>query len=841
MLSNFARIGRRSGSLFVPDLHIFTSMAMNCFIPRVAVSLFALILAATLMDSNLFSQGHDYQLPPQDVVDVIDAPPEPLVDLSPNARWMLMIDRAAMPGIEDVSRRMLQLAGVRIDPVANSQFRTSFNLGLSLRARDNKTMTRIPLPAGARLSGTLWSYDSQKFAFVVPTNQGQQLWVGDVDRPTQPQMLTDRLNTVLGGFRWMPDGKHLVCRLVPGDRGAEPVSDGVPTGPNIQESIGNESPTRTYQDLLSNPVDEALFEHYATTQLAIVDLSGVARNIGEPGIYAGVSQSPNGKYLLVTTIGRPFSYLMTYRSFPQVIEVWNIRTGKVEYTVAQVPMAENIPIEGVRTGPRHVEWHSSEPATLVWTEALDGGDPNQEAEHRDQIIVRRHPFSQEPNAIIAIEHRAVGIEYFADPTKIVTTQYDRDRRWVRSLLHDLSTPESTPKTLMDRSIRDQYGNPGRFVSHAKETGHVVIRQDGDWVYRFGSGASSDGYLPFVDRQNLTTLETERLWRCEKGTYETPVEVADSSAGEKPTVITAAETPTTPSNLYLRDLKSNERVALTDFPDPTPQIRGIKKQLVTYKRNDGVSLSATLYLPADYQSGTRLPLLVWAYPREFNDAQTAGQISSSPSRFTRLRSITHLTLLTQGYAIMDAATMPVIGDPETMNDTFVEQIVAAAQAAIDKAVEMGVAARDRVGVGGHSYGAFMTANLLAHCDLFKAGVARSGAYNRTLTPFGFQSERRSLWDAKDVYFNISPFMHADKINEPLLLIHGENDNNSGTFPMQSTRMYQAVKGNGGTVRLCMLPEESHGYRARESVLHTQAEMIAWFDKYVKHWKPESNKE
>jgi dipeptidyl aminopeptidase/acylaminoacyl peptidase len=342
----------------------------------------------------------------------------------------------------------------------------------------------------------------------------------------------------------------------------------------------------------------------------------------------------------------------------------------------------------------------------------------------------------------------------------------------------------------------------------------------------------------VDRQNIKTLETERLWRCAEGTYETVVAVANSSDDAKPTVITNSQTPVKPPNYFLRNLNVDSMTALTNFDDPTPQIRGIKKQLVKYERADGVPLSATLYLPADYEEGTRLPLMVWAYPREFNDVKTAGQISGTPSQFTRMQSISHLTLLTQGYAIMDSATMPVIGDPETMNDTFIEQIVAAAQAAIDKADEMGVADPNRVAVGGHSYGAFMTANLLAHCDLFKAGVARSGAYNRTLTPFGFQSERRPYWQAKHIYHSISPFMHADKINEPLLLIHGENDNNSGTFPIQSQRMYQAIKGNGGTVRLCMLPYESHGYRARQSVLHTQAEMIEWLDKYVKNASAET---
>jgi dipeptidyl aminopeptidase/acylaminoacyl peptidase len=806
------------------------------FISHLLVFLIVLVSISSLVNSNLMGQSSGYQLPPQEVVEIIDASPEPVVSFSPDTLWMLMIERDAMPGIEDVSRRMLQLAGVRIDPVANGRFQTSFSKGLSIRSRDSSKVTRVGLPRGAKLAGTSWAHDSKSFAFILVTDQGQQLWVADVNNPGKPRMLTDRLNTVMGGFSWMPDGQHIVCRLVPEDRGPEPPDNTIPIGPNIQESIANTSPTRTYQDLLASPSDEALFAHYATTQLAMIGLDGTIVKIGQPSIFAGVSPSPNGKQLLITTVHRPFSYLMTFRSFPQIIQVWDAQSASVEYTVAEVPMAENIPIQGVRTGPRNVDWTSGDPATLIWAEALDGGDPNSQAEHRDRFMVCSHPFDDGPVEMVKIQHRAAGLEYFADPSLIATTEYDRDRRWVRTLLHDLNAPDATPKTLMDRSIRDQYGDPGRLVSQRNAMGHTVIRQDGDWVYRIGRGASKDGDLPFVDRQDLGTLKTERLWRCEKGTYESAVAVATSAADAKPTVITSAETPTTPSNYYLRDLNEESRVTLTGFQDPTPQIRGITKQLVTYERSDGVPLSGTLYLPADYQEGTRLPLLVWAYPREFNDAKTAAQISGSPSRFTRMRSISHLTLLTQGYAIMDAATMPVIGDPETMNDTFIEQIVASAKAAIDKAIEMGVADRERVCVGGHSYGAFMTANLLAHCDLFKAGVARSGAYNRTLTPFGFQAERRSFWNARDVYFNISPFMHANKIDEPLLLIHGENDNNSGTFPIQSKRMYQAVKGNGGTVRLCMLPDESHSYRARESVLHTQAETIAWFDRYVKNVEP-----
>ncbi len=785
----------------------------------------------TLNGSPLMAQ-QAYELPPPEVVSIIDAAPPPSVSFSPDGQWMLLIERSAMPSIDDVSRRMLRLAGMRIDPAANSRFSTNFNRSISVRKTEGNDLLPVNLPADSKISGVNWSHRSNAFLVTTVNDNGSQLWRVYTNQLTSPKLIVENLNLVTNGISWMPDGESLICSVVPSDRGAEPAAPRSPAGPNIQESIGFESPTRTYQDLLSDPYDEALFDHFATSQLQLVTLEGTKKNLGQPGIFSSVSVSPNGDFLLVSTVNRPYSYLLTMNSFPHSIDVWNME-GDLVYNVAEVPLAENIPIQGVRTGRRSVGWRSSEPATLAWAEALDGGDPRVTIENRDKLMALAAPFGDEPTELVRIEHRFSGMTDMEDPAMLVTNEFDRDRRWVRALLHNLKQPAMEPIVLMDRSMRDRYGDPGQFAMRELDNGQWVVRQDGEWVYRTGAGASPKGNLPFIDRQNLKTLETERMWRCEEGYFESVAKILDSGSNRKPTVVTVKESIELPPNYHWIDLNSAQTKPLTEFPDPTPQIRGISRQLVQYERSDGVPLSATLYLPADYQPGTRLPLLVWAYPIEFNDPQTAGQISDSPWRFTRMQSISHLTLLTQGYAIMDSATMPVIGDPETMNDTFVEQIVAAAQAAIDKAVEMGVADPNRVGVGGHSYGAFMTANLLAHCDLFKAGIARSGAYNRTLTPFGFQSERRKFWDAKDVYLNVSPFTHADKINEPILLIHGEADNNSGTFPVQSQRMYQAIKGNGGNVRLVMLPYESHGYQARESVLHTQAEMINWFDKYVKN--------
>lgn len=770
-----------------------------------------------------------YQLPPKSIVDIVDAKPDPGLFWSPDTEWVVFADRDALPDVADLGRRMLSLAGIRIDPVSRGGFQTDFYRGLSLRRRDAESLVRIPMEADVRIGSISWSHRSQAFVYTKIQAHGTELWWVSVSDPEHPRRLTDRLVTVLQGLDWMPDGERVIACVLPADAGEEPVAPSVPEGPNIQESDGAKAPVRTYQDLLRNAYDEALFEHYARTQLSVLGPNTKAVQIGEPGWIDSAAIAPDGEHLLVSKLKKPFSYLVPADLFPKTIDVIDLR-GEIKYRVADVPLGENIPIEGVRLGPRSIQWWPGYPARLVWTEALDGGDPKNKVEHREQLWYLDAPFKAPANSLVKLRHRFSGMTYFANPKRFLTTELDRDRRWTTTLLHDLEAMDG-PRVFFDRSVRDRYGDPGRVLVKPDASGFAIAKQSGDSILLSGVGASPEGNRPFLDRRNLTTLETSRLWRCGPDVSENVAGLVEFDEG-KLRVITRRESTTQPPNYYLRDLLGDAEMQLTHFVDPTPQLRGIKKKIVKYHRYDGVPLSATLYLPADYQEGTRLPLIVWAYPLEFNDASTAGQVSANPNEFTRIGGISHLSLLTQGYAIMDDATMPVIGDPETMNDTFIEQVVGAAQAAIDHAVELGVADRNRVGVGGHSYGAFMTANLLAHCKLFKAGVARSGAYNRTLTPFGFQSERRPLWEAKEVYAKISPFMVADQIKTPILFIHGENDNNPGTFPIQSQRMFQAVKGNGGIARLVMLPYESHGYRGRQSVLHTQAEMVSWFNRYVR---------
>ncbi|HIG88116.1 MAG TPA: S9 family peptidase [Planctomycetes bacterium] len=795
--------------------------------------LLTLLVAPLPLVSAHLVDDEDYRLPPPEVVELVDALSPPSLSISPDGRWALGVEPDTLPSIADVSRPMLRLAGLRIDPTANARHRSSFNRGLFVRDLTSGEETHVLLPMGSRLVGARWSHTSRHFAYTTLTASGTSLWVARVSTPRAAFEASSRISSVLGsGYQWSSDGASLIVTEVPAKRGTAPTKPLVPTGPNVRETSGSSSPLRTYQDLLSSGHDEALFEYYATSELNRIDLSNGQRTpVGSPALYSSFSSSPDGGHLLVTTIQRPFSYLMPAYLFGQNVEVWDAE-GQIEKRVASIPIAEGIPLHGVRTGSRSIGWRPGHPATLVWTEALDGGDPKKESPHRDRCMLAE-PFDGEVREAFRTKFRLRGISWLQDGQRALVREYDRDRRWNLTWLRDIEDPAAKPRLMEDRSSNDRYGDPGSPLTLVDASGDRLVRVDGPWIHRSGRGAGPAGARPFLDRQNLETLKSERLWQCEEKTYESVAALIDVTA-TGPVFMTRRETASEPPNYRLHS--GNKVRALTDYADPTPQLRGITKQLVTYERADGVALSSILYLPAGYEEGTRLPLVVWAYPREFSDPKTAGQVGGSPHRFTRIGGSSHLFFLTQGYAIMDAATMPVIGDAETMNDTFIEQIVAAAQAAIDKAVEMGVADPTRVGVGGHSYGAFMTANLLAHCDLFSAGVARSGAYNRTLTPFGFQSERRTLWEAPEIYFAISPFMHADKINEPILLLHGEIDNNSGTFPVQSSRLYQGIKGNGGTARLVYLPNESHGYRARESVLHTLAEMIDWFDKYVKGSKP-----
>jgi dipeptidyl aminopeptidase/acylaminoacyl peptidase len=802
------------------------------------VSSVVLILLAAVTTSAQVG----YQKPRKPISDILNAPVPPGTSVSPTRDNLLLTISRRYPPLADLSQPMLRLAGRRINPASNSPHRFQYASSLLLKRIADATEVPIQTPPGAKITGIEWSDNGKHFAFMNTAPTRVELWVGDAATGKIHLIKGVQINSVLGNpLTWMPDNRTLLVQLVPPARGAAPATPAIPSEPNMQESSGRPGPVRTYEDLLKSQHDENLFEYYATSQLALVDVSsGKTTPFGQASIFQSVDPAPDGHHILVTRAHRPFSYLFPDFAFPKELEVWDTK-GKLVYKLASLPLADQVPIDGVITGPRSPRWRPNEPATLVWVKALDGGDPKKRAPHRDSVLMLKAPFTGQPVEVFKTEQRFSG-GGFTNKGLLFVSDYDRDKRWVRTFLLDPDKPAAPAKLIWSRNQQDRYNDPGTPVTQVY-SGQRAILQHGDSILLTGAGASPAGDRPFLDLFNLQTLQTERLFRSDANSYETFVALL-SDDGKK--FITRRESPTEAPNYFVRtssvdDQSATPPRALTDYPDPTPSLRDIKKQLVTYKRADGVQCSFTLYLPPTYKEGTRLPTVVWAYPLEFNDAGTAGQITGSTQRATSIVGPSHLFFLLEGYAVLDNATMPVVGTPETVNNTYVEQIVMSAKAAIDKAVEMGVTDPDRVGVGGHSYGAFMTANLLAHSDLFRAGIARSGAYNRTLTPFGFQSERRTIWEAPELYLKVSPFMFASKINEPMLMIHGEADDNTGTFPIQSERMYQAMKGNGATVRLVMLPHEAHGYAGFESIQHVLYEMITWFDKYVKNAPPRSRQD
>jgi dipeptidyl aminopeptidase/acylaminoacyl peptidase len=808
------------------------------------------IAAATSLTPTAAAQ-EAYKRPADAITRVLDTPPTPGVSLSPANDTLLLLHRRSLPPVADLAEPMLRLAGNRINPATNGPHGPRRTTGITIRSVADGAQRPVALPAEANIGGLSWSADGAMVAFTNTLADGVELWVLDVKAGTARRLTDRRVNAAAGGARWMPDQRTLLVQFVPAGRGKMPEAPRTPDGPVIQESSGKSAPVRTYQDLLQNTHDEALFEWVMRSQLAAVNAAdGSVREIGAPALFSEASASPSGEFLLIGRTVRPFSFAVPEGLFPEEWEIWNTASGEVVKALTKMPLRENIPTQGVQTGPRSYAWVDTRPATLRWTEALDGGDPRAKVPHRDRIMMLAAPFTAEPTEFLRLTHRMSGMSWLEEsgpdqPSRALVTEFERERRWTTTRLVTLAAGGTDrvgePRPVFDRSINDRYNNPGSPVIERMPNGRAVVKVVSDSVYLTGEGATPEGDRPFLNLMSLTDLATTPLWRNEGEEYETVVDVIGTpAAADKPRFVTSRETPTTPPNLWIRDLADGTRREITNFTDPLPELRQIKKQIVTYTRDDGTPLSATIYTPPGYTPGTRLPLIIWAYPNEVSDASTAGQVDGSPYRFTQIGGSSHLFLTLAGYAVMDDASMPIVGDPETVNDTFVKQILASAQAAIDKADEMGIGDPTRVGVAGHSYGAFMTANLLAHAPpgMFRAGVARSGAYNRTLTPFGFQSERRSYWEARDVYTTLSPFTFADRLKTPILFIHGQMDNNPGTFPIQSERMFQAVKGQGGTARLVMLPYESHGYQGRESVMHVLAEMIGWFDTFVKPAASES---
>ena len=797
-----------------------------------------------------------YDKPPQYILDVMHAPSPPVPIVSPTYDTILLVSWQDYPPMSRVATPFLRLAGVRVETKNHSKHDTPGGYGITPCARSfdlvriaEGKQTHVALPAGACPGDPEWAADGKRFAFVNLAADAVELWIGDASTGAAHRVPGARLNPMFDdAMQWMPDQKTLLVKLVPSGMGAPPPAPVVPAGPSIQETEGKSGESSTYEnrDTLNSKHDEDLFDYYGASQLALVNATtGAITGIGKVRNYESVDPAPDGKHIFVTTIHKPYSYVTTYDRFPKEVEVWDASDPAhvSSHTIASLPLADRVPIHGVPTGPREFSWRATDPATLVWAEALDGGDWNVQVPNRDKIMLQKAPFDSPPAEIGRTVQRYVDFSWSEQPSVALRTEYDNNRHWRKSFIVNIDDPQQRPRLLWDLSTDERYKNPGSPVRRQLPNGSRVVRQDGDQIYLSGIGASPDGDRPFLDELNLKTLESKRVFRCDKTSFE---RFLSFLGADTETFLTWHQSPAEPPNAFKRTLGrstdapageasfASSSVALTHLPDPTPAVRAIKKRLVKYKRADGLDLSFTLYTPPGYQEGTRVPTILYAYPLDYAEASTAGQVTGSQETFTQLRN--YRLLLLAGYAIIDNAAFPIIGDPKKAYDTYLDQLVADAKAAVDEAVRLGVADPDRIGVTGHSHGALMTVNLVAHSDLFRAGVATSGSYNKTLTPFGFQNERRSVWEATDVYLKVSPFFVADKLKTPLLIMHGAEDANPGTTPIQASKLYEAIRGNGGTARLVLLPHEPHWYTAMESNEQLIYEMLRWFDKYVKNAPP-----
>ncbi|GAB4818840.1 hypothetical protein N2152v2_005886 [Parachlorella kessleri] len=816
-----------------------------------------------------------YRLPPAEIAEIVDSPPEPLLSFSPDRKLVLQLSRPPPhPPIAELARPELKLAGLRIDPELFARSRMSYYIGaeyteftddLVLPIRNGQSHKLKGLPPGMWINYLTWSPNSTYLAFTLRSAGGEgdpprgplQLWVADIATGQARKLLEQPLNVVFEDYNWVDDETIVACVLPPGV-GDPPPRPRAPLGPKIEDnSSGKKSQARTYPDLLKSPYDEKLFEYYTTSQLVTVSAkTGDVKHVGQERMYTAVSPSPDGRYLLVAYLEKPFSYAVPCGRFPKRVELWD-RDGKLIREMAALPLAEDIPIafNSCRKGPRGLDWRDDKPAEMYWAECQDEGDPAKEVSPRDIVYTLEADAAASngtgPRQLATTDLRFGGISWCNGELALLYESWWKTRRSVIWTFAP-DSPEGGKQVLFDRNYEDAYTDPGSPLTRRTALGTYVLAllDDQHKLLMQGSGASPEGNRPFLDVLDLGTKETRRIWQSSGPVYEYTSTILSDLDQSRPIsldnlqMLASRESVRDPPQYYIKTFTAGgsqaEERCISDFPHPYPTLKDLQKEIVRYQRADGVDMTATLYLPPGYdkERDGPLPCIMWAYPREFKSKDAAGQLRRSPYQFSGISSSGPLLWLARKYAVLDGPTFPIIAEgDEEPNDTYVEQLTSSARAAVEELERRGVADIGRIAVGGHSYGAFMAANLLAHApELFACGIARSGAYNRTLTPFGFQasskaaSEERTLWDAPDTYIKMSPFMQATHISKPLLLIHGEDDNNTGTFPMQSERLYQALKGHGAVTRLVVLPHESHGYQARESIMHMLYEMDCWMERY-----------
>jgi len=785
-----------------------------------------IMLGLLLSPSAVFAALKPAPAIPTPLRDMIKAPLWPLSMPDPTGQKVLYLERVPVVPLEFLAAPTLHLAGAEIDPKLWASKRRSINTNPAIYSLEKRQTIPLKLPRDRHVEALRFSPDGRWLILSLDASEGTEIWLADTTSGAARRLEKYYLNDsfIQETFQWSADSQTVY--IATREKFEDALNAFELDGATIEEAEGTKVPARTYAHLLRTAEDQKLFHKVAQVQLIAVAAKNLkSKKVGPPLPLQSFALAPHDDRILLQSYAAPYSLAVPAGLFARDVQVLTLKSGALQ-KVLQMPVAETVPPEGERIGPRDVRWQLDHPARLLYWEALDDGDPRKKVAHRDRLMSWDWPFTAKAEERIKTEERAAGINFLPRPDQILVRDMNPDTQ--RSRVDWVDLKNSSSRRLLDYETTDVYKHPGRIVQAPDAAGRERVVMDQDLLFLAGEGRNPKGEQPFLDAMDVNTGKTTRMFQSpEDASY---VEEFSFMVNRKPGVLALTrQAAVVPPNLWLKDLATGKSEALTKFVDNVPAMTRAQKQPLVYQRNDGITLSGTLYLPHDYVAGTKLPAMIWAYPSEFRSKDVAGQVRVSDKRYSRPSPIGVEWLVTQGYAVLTNAAMPVVGDKETVNNTFVQQIVANAEAAIDALDQRGVVDRKRVAIGGHSYGAFMTANLLAHSDLFCAGVARSGAYNRSLTPFGFQSERRTFWEAQDFYMKVSPFAKADKIKTPLLLIHGKNDNNPGTSPIQTERMFQAIRGVGGTARLVMLPYESHAYRAGQNVELVQSESLDWLNR------------
>lgn len=479
---------------------------------KISFSFLCLLLSfpALIAQENL-----TYQKPPKAILELVDVPLAPSTILDSDGEMMIFRYRDQYKSIAELSEEELRLGGLRINPVTNISSRARYYNNLEVKAIDAKTPTQVQgLPENPRLSNFRWSPDESKMAFTHTTNTGVELWVLDVKSAQTKKLTEANLNANMGDvINWFKDNSSVLVKMLPEDRKnlIDPET-AVPTGPTISVSDGKEAQNRTYQDLLKNPNDEYNFEQLARSSLVKVNLNGASEKWMDAEMYSSVSFSPNGEYVMVNHLKKPFSYLVPYYRFPSETTIYT-KDGKLVNQVNDEPLMEDLPkgFMATQTGRRSLQWRSDKPSTLLYVKALDKGDPEVEVDYRDEIFLLNAPFKDEGKSILKTQDRFSGITW-GDDNLAIANDYWWNTRNTRTYVFNPSKASEEPEIIFDRNYQDSYSDPGSFVTTKNEYGQSILKLDEESAFLLGDGFSEEGQFPFVDKIDLENGKTERLYQ-----------------------------------------------------------------------------------------------------------------------------------------------------------------------------------------------------------------------------------------------------------------------------------------------------------------------------------------